>query len=90
MKRLFLTVTLCFAASMMAQTAKPGTTVPQGAAIPGIGAPEGPNGPGYIEFGGSRSDLTSPTALPPISSSMLTSAPAWAASSCPKFVSMDS
>jgi len=45
---------------LAAQTAKPGTTSAQGSAIPGIGAPEGPNGPGYLEFGGSRSDLTSP------------------------------
>jgi len=47
-------------ASLFGQTAKPGTTVPQGSAIPGIGSAEGPNGPGYLEFGGSRSDLTSP------------------------------
>jgi len=43
-----------------AQVAAPGTTVPQGSAIPGFGLPEGPNGPGYIEVGGSRSDLTAP------------------------------
>jgi YaiO family outer membrane protein len=60
MRNIFLTFLLLFAAALMGQTAKPGTTVPQGAAIPGIGSPEGPNGPGYIEFGGSRSELTSP------------------------------
>lgn len=54
---LFLTFV---AAPLLGQIAKPGTTVPQGAAIPGIGSAEGPNGPGYIEFGGSRSDLTAP------------------------------
>lgn len=53
-------MTLFCAVSLAAQVARPGTTVPQGAAIPGIGSPEGPNGPGYLEFGGSRSDLTSP------------------------------
>jgi YaiO family outer membrane protein len=51
---------LLFSFSAFAQTAKPGTVVPQGAAIPGIGSPEGPNGPGYLEFGGSRSELTKP------------------------------
>src|ERR1700749_1065316 len=59
-RNLFLILPLLFAAALMAQTASPGTTVPQGAAIPGIGAPEGPNGPGYIEFGGSPSELTPP------------------------------
>lgn len=48
------------AVPLLAQIAKPGTTAAQGSAIPGIGLPEGPNGPGYIEFGGSRSELTSP------------------------------
>lgn len=48
------------AAPLLGQTAKPGTTAPQGSAIPGIGSAEGPNGPGYLEFGGSRSDLTAP------------------------------
>src|SRR5438270_14053817 len=51
---------IIFSSTAFAQIAKPGTTVPQGAAIPGIGSPEGPNGPGYLEFGGSRSDLTYP------------------------------
>lgn len=60
MKFLTVILVLLMAASLFAQTAKPGTTVPQGAAIPGIGSAEGPNGPGYLEFGGSRSDLTSP------------------------------
>jgi YaiO family outer membrane protein len=60
-RRLACALTIVFfAASAFAQIAKPGTTVPQGAAIPGIGSPEGPNGPGYLEFGGSRSDLTHP------------------------------
>src|SRR5579884_2169723 len=60
MKQSLITILVLVATSLCAQTAKPGTTVPQGAAIPGIGSPEGPNGPGYLEFGGSRSDLTSP------------------------------
>jgi YaiO family outer membrane protein len=60
MKILVPLLTLLLAVSALAQTAKPGTTVPQGAAIPGIGSPEGPNGPGYIELGGSRSELTKP------------------------------
>lgn len=64
MKQLRITIAVfiivVFASYLVAQTAAPGTTVPQGSAIPGIGAPEGPNGPGYIEFGGSRSDLTKP------------------------------
>jgi len=54
---ILLTVVSC---SLLAQVAKPGTTVPQGSAMPGIGSAEGPNGPGYIEVGGSRSDLTDP------------------------------
>lgn len=57
---LALATILLLTASAVAQVAKPGTTVPQGAAVPGIGSAEGPNGPGYLEFGGSRSDLTAP------------------------------
>jgi YaiO family outer membrane protein len=60
MKQLLILLLMFSAIDSQAQTAKPGTTVPQGAAIPGIGSPEGPNGPGYLEFGGSRSELTSP------------------------------
>lgn len=60
MKQFFLAVLLMIAGTVMAQVASPGTTVPQGSAIPGLGGVEGPNGPGYIEFGGSHSDLTSP------------------------------
>ena len=60
MNRIVLTLILLCATTSFAQVAKPGTTVPQGAAIPGIGSAEGPNGPGYLEFGGSRSELTSP------------------------------
>ena len=60
MKQFLLTTFLLAAAHLSAQIAKPGTTVPQGSAIPGIGSPEGPNGPGYLEFGGSHSELTSP------------------------------
>jgi len=60
MKQFSLALLLSFAVASFAQVAKPGTTVPQGSAIPGIGSAEGPNGPGYLEFGGSRSDLTAP------------------------------
>jgi len=62
MKHLLQTSAFLILATILsvAQIARPGTTVPQGAAIPGIGSVEGPNGPGYIEFGGSRSDLTAP------------------------------
>ena len=37
-----------------------GRTVPQGSSIPGLGAAGFIDGPGYVEIGGSRSDLTSP------------------------------
>ncbi|MBV8206192.1 MAG: YaiO family outer membrane beta-barrel protein [Acidobacteria bacterium] len=41
-----------------AQSAQP-DIVPQGSSIPGLGTREtGLNGPGYLEFGGSRSDLS--------------------------------
>ena len=60
MKQLLLIILLLFAVYSSAQLAAPGTTVPQGSAIPGVGSPEGPNGPGYLEVGGSRSDLTNP------------------------------
>jgi len=62
MRNLFLPLIFGLASLVIAQAqiAKPGTTVPQGSAWPGIGSAEGPNGPGYIEFGGSRSELTSP------------------------------
>jgi YaiO family outer membrane protein len=60
MKYFIFLIAIVVSVSSLGQTAKPGTTVPQGAAIPGIGSPEGPNGPGYLEFGGSRSELTSP------------------------------
>lgn len=55
-----LSILLLIAATASAQVARPGTTAPQGSAWPGIGSHEGPNGPGYLEFGGSRSELTSP------------------------------
>ena len=60
MKKAILIIVMVTATLALGQVAPPGTTVPQGSAIPGLGAPEGPNGPGYIEFGGSRSDLTAP------------------------------
>ena len=60
MKHIILIIVIVTATLALAQVAPPGTTVPQGSAIPGLGAPEGPNGPGYIEVGGSRSDLTAP------------------------------
>jgi YaiO family outer membrane protein len=41
-------------------SSKRGHTVPQGSGIPGLYAPGFFDGPGYLEFGGSRSDLTSP------------------------------
>jgi YaiO family outer membrane protein len=37
-----------------------GRTVPQGSSIPGLGAAGFIDGPGYVEIGGSRSDLTAP------------------------------
>lgn len=60
MRYVFLVIVFVTSTLAGAQVAAPGTTVPQGSAIPGLGAPEGPNGPGYIEFGGSHSDLTAP------------------------------
>lgn len=62
MKHLWIALLFLFSVSSLAQIAKPGTTVPQGSAWPGIGSPEGPNGPGYLEVGGSRSELTPPLA----------------------------
>jgi YaiO family outer membrane protein len=47
-------------ASAAAQTAKPGTTAPQGSSIPGLSGVSWLDGPGSIEIGGSRSDLTQP------------------------------
>ena len=45
-------------ASASAQTAPQPSIVPQGSSVPGLGTTEvGLNGPGYVEFGGSRSDL---------------------------------
>jgi len=60
MKHSLFLIYLLLTTSLFAQVAKPGTTVPQGSGFPGIGGVEGPNGPGYLEFGGSRSELTSP------------------------------
>jgi YaiO family outer membrane protein len=54
-----LIIFILLTSSLLAQTAKPGTTVPQGSGLPGLNV-EGPNGPGYLEVGGSRSELTSP------------------------------
>ncbi|SRR6266404_2499542 len=56
-----LTIVLAAAVAAAAQdSAKPGTTVGQGSSIPGLSGIPGAEVPGFLEFGGSRSDLTSP------------------------------
>lgn len=56
---LVLGFVLAFFGAALAQQKQP-DIVPQGSSIPGLGTREtGLDGPGYIEFGGSRSNLTS-------------------------------
>lgn len=58
MKIKLFAVFILFLASALAISQDRGTTVPQGASIPGLGGLSlGMNGPGFIEFGGSYSHL---------------------------------